>query len=614
MDWRKTAGTALLALVVVLCLTGCPSKPPATPGAPWGPDSTWTYSTYTCSVVTTIAKGSIRYVMDWSDAIDTGDMAYASGETAAVTHEWNAVGTYDVKAQAIRDDNPKKASDFSPAKSVKVILNQRPVVDSVLIPPVAVMGAQTNITVYGHDDDGDSIRAIVKWPKGDTSTELTPTPCMFTVSNVFTKVETAKVIVWVQDWKKAKSLPDTVYIPVGKEGGVKWLWQDAEEGSMSTSALVANDGSDEVVMSFSGGDWTFYAVTVAKGKSKHSVKTVTDDEDFSGGPALCAATGHVIVGSSEGELYALTLSNLSKIWRWPDVSRPESEPGIQFGAPAISGSDIYVGRESDTDNLGKLYKFTDNGASVTLGSVYELGRFNSVNDAPAIDADGSVYVATDSGYLIKFDANLTSPIWRKLLTPNREMGGPIIGGDGTVYCAANDTPAVIFAIRPDSTTKWTLTLDAVASRPALGQSALFVGSDAGTAYSIDPGTGSVNWSFHDTLGAFNTTPIVAANGYVYFLDDNDILFCLNQTDGSKVWACDCNYYLPGGGRSSGRSHRPRAAGLVDYDPNPSITSTGDIIVVGQGALFCVAGYSDGQLDPAAPWPKWQKDHYNTGKK
>jgi hypothetical protein len=54
--------------------------------------------------------------------------------------------------------------------------------------------------------------------------------------------------------------------------------------------------------------------------------------------------------------------------------------------------------------------------------------------------------------------------------------------------------------------------------------------------------------------------------------------------------------------------------LYDYDPNPSITSTGDIIVVGNSALYCVAGYVDGPLDGTATWPKWQKDHYNTGKR
>jgi outer membrane protein assembly factor BamB len=601
MIWRKTAATVLLALVVVLCMTGCPKKPPATPGAPWGAESTWTYSTYACSVVTTTANGFIRYIMDWQDATDTGDVAYASNETAAVTHEWDAVGTYSVKAQAIRDDDPKKASEFSSPLSVRVILNQRPIVDSVLFPPVAVKGAPTNITVYGHDDDGDSLRAIVKWPKGDTTTLLTPTPCTFTVTNVFGDVGSAQVIVWVQDWKKAKSIPDTIHIPVGLEGGVKWLWQGVDEGSMSTSALVANDGANEVVMSNSSDDWTFYSLTTAKGKDQHKATTRWAEYEFPGDPALCATTGHVIVGSDEGELYALALSDLSRAWRWPDAAAETLESFILFGAPAISGTNIYVGRDNDS-----LYKFTDAGSGVTLGPVYGLDSA-SVVDAPAIDADGNVYVGTDSGYLIKLDADL-NPFWRLHLEPIGEVNGPIIGGDGTVYCGTDSFR--FYAVNPDGTIKWTVALDGIGSRPALGQSALFVGTDQGTIYCLNPGTGSITWQKPLGQGiGFVTTPIIAANGYAYFQTDDDVLYCLNQADGVQIWACDCNYYLPGGRRS--RSPR---LGLLDNPPNPSITSTGDIIVVGSGALFCVAGYAAGPLDTSAPWPKWQKDLYNTGKK
>ena len=615
MTWRKTVATALLALVVVLCMTGCPNKPPATPGAPWGADSTWTGAAYMCSVVTTVSKGSIRYVMNWQDAIDTGDVAYASNETAAVTHEWSTAGTYDVKAQAVLDADPAKASDFSPAKSVKVILNNAPVVDSVLFPPVAVKDAQTVITVYGHDLDDDSLRAIVKWPTGDTTTERTPSPCVFTVTYTFTKVENAEVIVRLQDWKGTRSLPDTIHIPVGLEGGVKWWWQDpAEQGAMLTSALVANDGADEVVMSDCWGDWTFYSLTTAKKKVKDRATTRWPEYDFSGDPALCAVTGHVIVGSDEGELYALNQSGLSQAWRWPNASAESLESFSLFGAPAINGSDIYIGRDNDS-----LYKFTDAGGAVTPGPAYNLDS-TSVVDAPVIDADGSVYVGTDSGYLIKFDANLTSPLWRKHLIPVGEISGPIIGGDGTVYCAS-DSPPALYAVGSDSVTKWTVTLDGLGSRPAIGQSALFVGTDRGTVYSLNPGTGSIIWQKSFSQGiAFNTTPIVAANGYVYIQSDDDVLYCLNQADGAQIWVCDCNSYLPGGGRRMNVAyphpgkHGPRIAGLVDNPPNPSITSTGDIIVVGGSALFCVAGYAAGPLDASAAWPKWQKDLSNTGKK
>jgi outer membrane protein assembly factor BamB len=157
---------------------------------------------------------------------------------------------------------------------------------------------------------------------------------------------------------------------------------------------------------------------------------------------------------------------------------------------------------------------------------------------------------------------------------------------------------------------WTIAVDGEVSRPVLGQTALFVASSSGNAYSIDPATGSINWQKSlSTSDGFSTSPIVTANGYIYFASDADVLFCVNQADGTVIWRCDCPRYLP---RSNGSSGRPKRAGVNDYPPNPTILPNGNIIVCGDVAVYCVAGYPDGPLDPLAPWPKWQHDVYNTG--
>ena len=613
MNWRKTTATAVLAVVVVFCMIGCPTKPPATPGAPWGPDSTWRGGVYVCSVATTVSKGNIRYVMSWTDATDTGDVAYGSGETAAVTHTWSDTGHFDVKAKAILDADPTKASDFSQAKSVKVLPNSPPVVDSVQRPPVGVVGTETPFVVFGSDPDGDSLRVVVNWGSGkDTTTSYSLSPCNISMSHVFTKVETAKVVVQTQDWKGAKSTkPDTIRLPVGTSGGVKFTpWQSTDGDPISSSVVVANDGTDEVVMGSCEGAGQFYSIkTNGNTKRSASPKDAAGGELFTGNPGLMN-NGHIIVGSDEGELYALTINGLNKAWQWPDsaVGHPSA---YNWGAPAFNGADIYIAREDETLSL---YHFVDAGSSVSMAAVYMLKA--QVVDAPVVDAGGNVIVCTDdSGYLIKFDQNLTSPIWRtRLLSGPGEANGVIIGTDGTIYCGS-DAP-LLYAIDPDSGhVKWTTPLDASGTRPVIGRDTLFVGSDNGTFYSINPTTGSINWQ--KTLsqgGGFETAPIVADNGYVYVQDVNDVLYCLNQADGTTIWSCDCPSYL---GSRSGSSHRPRTrklgvAGLNDYSPNPSITSKGDIIVVGADALYFVAGYTDGPLDSSAAWPKWQKNLSNTG--
>jgi outer membrane protein assembly factor BamB len=480
-----------------------------------------------------------------------------------------------------------------------------PVVDSAVVVRDGSTLGGVKLTARAHDPDGDSIGLRVEWgDRSDASTEFFSSPCSVELVHQYSVDTLSTVVVSAFDMNNV-STPIITTVPIPTCGRVSWLWQDpTEQGAMMTSAVVAIDGEDEVVMSYCWGDFRFYSIKVDNGRAKSYITTRWPEYDFSGGPALCAATGHVIVGSDEGELYALSLAGLSQAWRWPDASPESLEPYYRFGAPAIGGADIYVGRDNDS-----LYRFTDVGGSAAPGPVYGL-HSAWVVDAPVIDAAGNVIFGTDSGYLIKIDANLSSPIWRLHLIRTGEVNGPIVGSDGTIYCGTESLR--LHAVNPNGTVKWTAALDGVGARPALGQSALFVGTDMGTVYSINPQTGAINWQKMLTQGgAFYTTPIVAANGCLYIQSDYDVLYCVGQTDGAVWWACDCNDYLPGGGRS-GNSPQPRKLGWNDYDPNPSITSTGDIIVVGQNALFCVKGYPDRPLDLAAPWPKWQHDLYNTG--
>jgi outer membrane protein assembly factor BamB len=609
MNWRKTTATAVLALVVVFCMAGCPTKPPATPNLE-GPDSTWTFSDATFRVWTTAPTGNIRYVMDWTDKTDTTELSYASAETARVTHVWEAVGTYDVKAMAILDAEPAKASDWSPTKSVNVLLNQRPVVDSVSHPPVAVKGAPTLFTLFGNDPDGDSLRAIVKWGSKDTTTELFPNPLFYVQVNLdFGSLGDATVIVWMQDSKGARSLPDTIVIPVGTAGGLHWLWMNSEEGGCYTSAIVATDlDMDEVVMT-SSDDYTFVSIRTSNGNKKDDEKTDYLEYDFTGHPGYNAVLGHIIVGSDEGELYALSIDGLKTAWRFPNISPEDSLTWDEWGAPAFSAQNIYIGHD---DTIGQLVLIQDAGTQGNQVAAYNAGTGVGVNDAPVVDAQGNVIFATNDGRLTKIDANLSSPIWTAQLLGNGDVYGPILGSDGTIYCTSDS--ARLYAIEPDSgfvKSGWPVTLDAEASRPALGQTALFIGDLLGAVYSINPATGAINWKKTvSDFGGFTTTPIVTDSGIVYFADEEDVLFCVNQSDGTAIWSCDCPYYLP---FKAHNPHRPKKLDLTGYLPNPSICANGDIIVVGSDALYCVYGYQEATLDAAAPWPKWQKDLSNSGK-
>jgi hypothetical protein len=193
---------------------------PRDPWPPAGPESTWTGVSTVFQVVTTIDTDAIRYVTDWGDATDTTGAHYASQETAAVAHAWAAPGAVSIKVKAFNAAFPEKVSDWSQTKSVRVIPDSQPVIDTVLGPPVAVKGVEAFFTIKGHDPDGDSVRAVVDWDDSTgTTTGLFPSPCSVEVTHVFWQVDTATVVVNVQDWKGAPSQPETIYVMVGTPGG-----------------------------------------------------------------------------------------------------------------------------------------------------------------------------------------------------------------------------------------------------------------------------------------------------------------------------------------------------------------------------------------------------------
>ena len=167
---------------------------------------------------------SVRYVVDWDDGTTDTTVPFWLLDTATTWHVWTAPDTADIKAAVYALDDPQSII-WAVQESVVVAPggSHAPVVDSVFYPPVARRGETTWFFIYAHDPDGDSIRATVAW--GDstdtaTVTPFFPSPSGILVLHVFPRVETAEVVVSVQDKNGSTSLPETIYVPVGYVGVV----------------------------------------------------------------------------------------------------------------------------------------------------------------------------------------------------------------------------------------------------------------------------------------------------------------------------------------------------------------------------------------------------------
>jgi outer membrane protein assembly factor BamB len=610
MKWNKTAALTATVLFVMLLAVGC-DKPPTVPEKPTGPDTTWTGVQTTYTTVAT-AGGEIEYAFDWGDnVVDTGS-ATASGTQYGARHTWSAAGTYEVKAMALLAKNTGKASEWSETKSVVVILNDVPIIDSLhsLDTNYTSIDADVPVRIWAHDPNGDSLRIFVQWKanKTDSSAAFFASPGSDSLAYAYSDTGTVWIKYWAKDNKGATSAVDSFSVIIGEAGGVVWYWWDAEEWPLVTTPVLFFNGTDTVVGASCDDDFYFYTLKVNSRRFAERADRVqtkyasTEETWFAGHAAYLAGYDHVIIGSDEGELYGIKGNGLSRKWNWPDSS-VNGYTGDEFGPACIDGSRIYAGRD---ESLGTIYCFLDVGDDNPrlLHGPYYLT--SGLEDAPIMDNSGYIYFTTDSGYLYKMDSVINTVIWRLPFPGARDVFGPVLGADGTIYCASDLRK--LYAIDPTTnpgTVNWSYTLDGVGQRPAVGQY-VFIGTDAGTMYALPLAGGSPVWT--KTLSdAVSTTPILTTGGLMYVQTDDDQLHCLRQSDGATVWNCNCASVLPA------TAPRARRFANSDITPSPTITGRGNIIVVGEQATYCVKGYPDKLLDTSAAWPKWMKNVYNTGR-
>jgi len=110
----------LSASACILAVAGCDQNAaPLTPGAPAGPAVGMAGDSLSFLVATTDPESdSVRYRVDWGDALGDWSRLLASGESSAVGHRWFVRDTYAVRVQA--EDVHSNLSEWSPALVVSI--------------------------------------------------------------------------------------------------------------------------------------------------------------------------------------------------------------------------------------------------------------------------------------------------------------------------------------------------------------------------------------------------------------------------------------------------------------------------------------------------------------
>jgi len=247
------------------------------------------------------------------------------------------------------------------------------------------------------------------------------------------------------------------------------------------------------------------------------------------------ANGYVYVGSEDGNVFCLDASTGAQIWSYTQ----SAESPIYWGSPVVVGDYVYIGCSNGDNNV---YCFT-----ASHGTKIWNYTTNPSSD-PAV-ANGYVYVGswTDDN-LYCLDAYTGAKIWN-YLTVNRAgmppsspavvSGDIYVGAGDYVYCLDAYTGAKIWNYTNGGTVYYSF------SSPAVVNGYVYVGSHDGNVYCLDASTGAKVWNY--TTAWNNNGPAhgyhwgnavgnpAVAYGCVYVGSSDFDVFCLNASNGAKVW-------------------------------------------------------------------------------
>jgi len=210
----------------------------------------------------------------------------------------------------------------------------------------------------------------------------------------------------------------------------------------------------------------------------------------------------MFVGSSEGRLVAINLSDESRQWTMP-LKRTGQTGGLFgcapaygggcgggasgvaiYGTPVIAGDLVYIGGHN-----GKVYAYTIE--SLSMRWVYPREGYFEPIVGGLVVARGKVYFGNSDGNVYALDAATGDPLWEF------KTGEKI----------------------------W--------STPAISNGTLYIGSFDKKLYALNADDGSIVWEF-PTEGSIITTPLVS-NGTVYFGSFDRHFYAVNIADGSLKW-------------------------------------------------------------------------------
>jgi outer membrane protein assembly factor BamB len=268
----------------------------------------------------------------------------------------------------------------------------------------------------------------------------------------------------------------------------------------------------------------------------------------------------VVRASLASSDWPMFLHDLSHTGRSPYLGSPGNTEKWNYftGLPVVSSpaigpsGTIYVGgTQSSSDPQVLLNAINPDGTLrwTYYACISNCSTGSTVNSSPAIDSDGTIYVASidDNLYAIYPGGSLK---WKFHTLTIFDASSPAIGPDGTIYVESVETsnnPGYLYALHPtDGSLKWKygqgfpgFPAPGGFSSPAISSdgTVVYVGDNNGNLTAINSADGSLKWGYH--AGADVGTPSIASDGTIFVGSSSQSgsgfgFFAINP-DGSLKW-------------------------------------------------------------------------------
>lgn len=356
----------------------------------------------------------------------------------------------------------------------------------------------------------------------------------------------------------------------------------------SVSALnlvVSNDNENAGFLSsrvsFSAVAETTYQIAVDNSAAGMVILNITsalandafDSAQPLDGDAPLITTTNASATRESGEPTHVTGANGKSLWYSWEAPRDGTFQVSAYSITADTALAIYTG--SSVSLLTRITSNDDTG--INNANLNALAEFDAT--------EGTVYyIALDTlgSDSAEITLSLTDAVWQ-FATGDRSdtdtrrptiTNAPAIDADGTLYVSSADS--FFYALNPDGTLKWRTATEAYSDSSAAAvapDGTIHFGTLAGSVYALNA-DGSIRWT--STLGdsAYVAAPAVAADGTVYYKQDDGTVRAFSTT-GAQLWT----YSVPG--------EEGSYAG-------PAITIDGTLIVpANDGALHALS--PDGNL-------------------